>query len=479
MVQGIASIGANQTQPQPQVPPEVASSVNKGFNSLTQDEVSKLRELTDDLKDLSPDKLRVLEQIITFLKRNSNRYDDAVKLLVEKGVVEPGDLPPHYIPVFFEILDNVVNQALAGGPKKFAKGGIAALRKQAENVRQAGTGGDKMLAHINPKEAAMLAATRGGGMNPSTGLPEFGFFDDVGNFLKQASGVILPVALGFMGVPPIIAGAVGSGVGAMINGATPGQAIQSALLGGLGGAAFSGVNSMMNGGSFGEGLAAGFQPATQGPLSGFFGGQQAAPLQPATPSSLGTDYTPAQISGQMGRGVQTAANPSGGFLGGIGNWIQKNPLPALGIAGLGGAALGSAMSSGQGSTTVNFPTGPSAAQVAAARFPAGSLTPRTPPSINVVPTYSPNPAYANFNPGQYPNQGQSPMFYAAQGGELDARIGGHLHGPGTGTSDSIPAKLSDGEFVMTAKAVRGAGDGSREKGAKKMYQLMHQFEKRA
>lgn len=31
--------------------------------------------------------------------------------------------------------------------------------------------------------------------------------------------------------------------------------------------------------------------------------------------------------------------------------------------------------------------------------------------------------------------------------------GGHIRGPGTGTSDSIPAMLSDGEFVMRAKAV--------------------------
>ncbi len=35
--------------------------------------------------------------------------------------------------------------------------------------------------------------------------------------------------------------------------------------------------------------------------------------------------------------------------------------------------------------------------------------------------------------------------------------GGSVDGPGTGTSDSIPAKLSDGEFVFTAKAVRQLG----------------------
>ena len=56
---------------------------------------------------------------------------------------------------------------------------------------------------------------------------------------------------------------------------------------------------------------------------------------------------------------------------------------------------------------------------------------------------------------------------------------GQINGPGTATSDSIPAMLSDGEFVMTAKAVRGAGKGSRRAGAKKMYALMHQLEKNA
>jgi len=34
---------------------------------------------------------------------------------------------------------------------------------------------------------------------------------------------------------------------------------------------------------------------------------------------------------------------------------------------------------------------------------------------------------------------------------------GEVEGPGTGTSDSIPAMLSDGEFVITAKAVKQIG----------------------
>jgi hypothetical protein len=65
----------------------------------------------------------------------------------------------------------------------------------------------------------------------------------------------------------------------------------------------------------------------------------------------------------------------------------------------------------------------------------------------------------------------------AQGGY--PRRTGQISGPGTATSDSIPAMLSDGEFVMTAKAVRGAGKGDRRAGAKRMYALMHQLEKNA
>jgi hypothetical protein len=73
-----------------------------------------------------------------------------------------------------------------------------------------------------------------------------------------------------------------------------------------------------------------------------------------------------------------------------------------------------------------------------------------------------------------------PIQAATGGGITDLRrAGGRLDGPGTGTSDSIPAKLSDGEFVMTAKAVKALGKGNRRAGAKKMYALMHHLEKNA
>ena len=66
--------------------------------------------------------------------------------------------------------------------------------------------------------------------------------------------------------------------------------------------------------------------------------------------------------------------------------------------------------------------------------------------------------------------GDNPYYtYRADGGEIV--------GPGTSTSDSIPAMLSDGEFVMNAKAVKGAGGGDRQQGAKRMYQMMKKFER--
>lgn len=125
---------------------------------------------------------------------------------------------------------------------------------------------------------------------------------------------------------------------------------------------------------------------------------------------------------------------------------------------------------------------------------------------NQVPGYGQNYSQYQFNPVQmaqlqYPNlmytpntrqfaQGGiaalAPSRYAMGGyarggvGSMENRYPrrtGQISGPGTGTSDSIPAMLSDGEFVMTAKAVRGAGGGSRREGARKMYQMMRKFER--
>jgi hypothetical protein len=87
-----------------------------------------------------------------------------------------------------------------------------------------------------------------------------------------------------------------------------------------------------------------------------------------------------------------------------------------------------------------------------------------------------------WNPSTLQYQDQ-PVAVAAKGGIMSMsdfpRKTGQISGPGTETSDSVPALLSDGEFVMTAKAVRGMGNGSRREGAKRMYELMNQSERRA
>ena len=57
--------------------------------------------------------------------------------------------------------------------------------------------------------------------------------------------------------------------------------------------------------------------------------------------------------------------------------------------------------------------------------------------------------------------------------------GGEVTGPGTGTSDSVPARLSDGEFVLTAKSVKNAGGGDRNVGAARLYDMMAELEQTA
>lgn len=84
--------------------------------------------------------------------------------------------------------------------------------------------------------------------------------------------------------------------------------------------------------------------------------------------------------------------------------------------------------------------------------------------------------YGLARPGQFYQP--LPLPGAANGGDIQhfPRKNGPIYGPGTETSDDIPAMLSDGEFVMTARAVRGAGNGSREAGMRRMYDMMRKFE---
>jgi len=115
---------------------------------------------------------------------------------------------------------------------------------------------------------------------------------------------------------------------------------------------------------------------------------------------------------------------------------------------------------------------------------------------------NPQPVFQGFDLGIRKNAANggemSNRQYFRDGGlamiaEQDMRDGGESEGPGTGTSDDIPAMLSDGEFVMTAAANKGSGGfeisktktgielipggkPNRKKGVENMNRLMSIFE---
>lgn len=564
MVQGIAALRAQNPMAEDQAPPtsgseDVISTLGQAFSSLSQKEIASLKELSDELVSMSVEELTALSQVIDFIQRKSDQYDIAVQTLIRQGIVEPGDLPPRFIPAFFDILSGLVRNAMQKaeappssdlGPREgFAKGGIADLAKKGRN-------GDTMLAHLSPKSAATLKSMGGSGtINPKTGLPEFflgGIFKSIGKIFKSAASVILPVALNFAfpGLGTIASGAIGAGVGALINGASPGQALGAALTGGVGGALMGGVSGMLGGQGFMGGitgaLPSGFPGSTNTAsyVPSFLGGGSSAPAAAGYSGPKGVGgLNEAAYNASTSGGAAAAAEP--GMMSKIGGWMSEHPYLTAAGAALAGTALGSSLSQAKEGEAPTLPPGATPEMIAAARFPAGTFISRAAPKVQLTPTYSPayryggevaevkddlktNPLYITTpfgktfiapsapveEPASLPlrrwrgkektaappvaptrispnadfrSRGIAPVLaYAptvspayAMGGELDARGGGHLEGPGTGTSDSIPAKLSDGEFVMTAKAVRGAGGGSRKKGARKMYDLMHQFEKRA
>jgi len=70
------------------------------------------------------------------------------------------------------------------------------------------------------------------------------------------------------------------------------------------------------------------------------------------------------------------------------------------------------------------------------------------------------------------------IMEAADGGimEKDMRGGGFIPEGSKERADDVPARLSKNEFVMTADAVRAAGGGSVNKGAKRMYDMMYSLE---
>lgn len=142
-------------------------------------------------------------------------------------------------------------------------------------------------------------------LNPTTGMPEFFLkklfrgvkkaFKSVGKVLKKVAPIVLPFVLGpaGLGLSSVYAGAVGAGLGTLIQGGSVKDAFKSALLGGATGAVFSGFSG--SGSSFGENVSNALSNPVQG---GYLGS-----LQAPTPDAA------ANLAQTAGTTTTTAAAP--------------------------------------------------------------------------------------------------------------------------------------------------------------------------
>ena len=178
--------------------------------------------------DVTPEVINKIIEMFEFVAENPDEYQSVVQQAIQTGALDQGDLPAEFDPViiavillaFYGLRDRV------GGEMQMAQGGLASM---AQRVQSAGRNGDTMLAHITPQEASLLERRGGlGSMNPSTGLPEYGFFKK----LKKIVKAVAPIAVSFIpGIGPVAAAALSAGTTAALGGN-----LKQSLLAGLGGA---------------------------------------------------------------------------------------------------------------------------------------------------------------------------------------------------------------------------------------------------
>ena len=264
---------------------------------------------------------------------------------------------------------------------------------------------------------------------------------------KKAAPII-GAGLGFLAGGPVLGSALGGGLGSLIAGKSPKDALKFAALSGLTGGALS---------KFG-GLQAG-----QG-LSGLLG--KSVPGQ--TLGVAGSGLAPGS-TGALTQAVAAQA-PKQSVLGSIVNFAKANPFKtASAVLGL-GALAGAGEEEKKKSQFED---------VYGTMDPLRDLDDAGIGGVTTVP-------FSQYGPN---------LLSRAMGGEINGlkqaglkdggfpRKNGKIAGPGTETSDDIPAMLSDGEFVINAKTVRGlgramGGEGtkeSRDRGSKFLYSLQRKY----
>ena len=282
-------------------------------------------------------------------------------------------------------------------------------------------------------------------------------FGDLGKALGLGSAKdVLPVigtAAGFYFGGPLGA-SIGSGIGSLAGGKSVNDALTNAALA-YGVTSFVPSSMMSSGAQASTGM---FGPnALQKSL---YSGGAGIPTTMTGPENF------------LSEGMTTGSTSGGGssMFGGVMDFVKENPMTSL---GLGSLALG-ALSSPEEEETRNPDYGrPGEAwdvEYRGVRYDLDDPEERD--------------AYKARKAADRQEYNEREPVLAADGGAMygrdkmsyDTPITGEVSGPGTGTSDSVPARLSDGEFVLTAKSVRGAGGGDRDIGAARLYDMMAELE---
>lgn len=288
--------------------------------------VDELEEELSQDPDLTPDAIEEAIAQFEYVAEHPEQYKDVLVSAIQAGIVDEGDLPPEFNPVFVAVMIMALRELqgrLQNSSPAFKKGGLAqAVKKVADQ----GRGGDTMLAHINPREAEVLRRMGGSGLvNPNTGLREFKGFK-LGKVFKSVGKAIKSVAKSVIkNIPTIIAVATGNpwlaaGVGAL-QGAAQGGGLKGALLGGLGGYLGAG----------GGGLTSTIGEFAGSALSNF------GPMGQSLVNALGTETLGA------------------GLLGGVAGALQgQNPITSALMAGATTYAAPSLAKMAEGTPLANF-----------------------------------------------------------------------------------------------------------------------------
>ena len=146
---------------------------------------------------------------------------------------------------------------------------------------------------------------------------------------------------------------------------------------------------------------------------------------------------------------------------------MMHPVDVTANSGLGGGAADEAISG----TAADIDAGAGAAGAAGAGAAAG--TGLSEAALGTGSALLGETATASLAP-----EALAALLMLNKGGRVRNEIpGGGIRGPGTATSDSIPARLSDGEFVLNAEAVKHFGVDKLEKmnevGLQKRYGIRH------